>query len=299
MDFTIIPYVGGAPLPPQDTKVWIPPEYEKYAHSVVLEVRKLTEIKDEADRDKVVEARKQMQSILSQVESARKAAKTPIDSIANAIQDAARGVTDEVELETERLDGLIQAAGNAEQARRDAEVRAVHEAHRLEIEAKQAEVLRLQEEQQKLMIDAGSDEDLFRARETRTKAAALEKAARDAAVELASAEDTVVIEPQFRSPLIKGASMPEQIDPEIEDESLFIQALNADLLSDKPIGLIKIIKLELRLQAAKDLVNFLRKQHKSDPNFDVKAECANIGMKVSIYRKPRTRQASKVIRETY
>ncbi len=298
MDFTIIPYVGDTPLTPEDTVIRIPEKFAEYSHNLVLEVRKLTEIKNKADEQKAVEGQKRLQAVLQQIEHARTLAQAPITAIKNAIQDAARSATDELTEERVRIGGLLQAAANAEQVRRDTEIRALHEAHGREIDAKAAEVLRLEEEQQKLMISARNDEDLFRAGKTRLEAEALAQAARDAAFDLDMARETTIIEPEFKSPLIKGASTPEQIDIEIADKKLFISAVHGDFLSAKPIGLLKLFDIDLRKQSTKDLIKEIRDQNKADPNFDIKSVFADAGIKLNIYRSPRTRQASKVIRET-
>ena len=102
----------------------------------------------------------------------------------------------------------------------------------------------------------------------------------DAAWELDNRKETVVIEPEFNEPLIKGARTPEQIDMEIVDKVLLFQAISADTLSSKPIGLSKAVKIELRKQFLKDLIKDMRDMHKGKPDFDLVEEFKKIGVEL-------------------
>jgi hypothetical protein len=297
MDFSIIPFVGRSPLVPEDITVVIPPGFEEFSDALVVEVRKLTQIASPAEEEQVKGGLGRVTAVLSQIESARKMAAGPIDATKNAIQEAAASAAAPLQQEKERLGKLLIARAASEEARRAAKIREAYEQQERLVKVQQAEILRLQEERQKAMIAARNAEDLEQAADARREAAKLEEQLGDAEWELSNRQDTVVIPPEFNEPLIQGARTPERIDMEIVDKALLFQAISADTLSSKPLGLSKAVTIELRKQFLKDLIKDMREMHKGDPNFDPIKECLKIGVELKIYRAPIIQKSSRIVKQ--
>lgn len=308
MDCSIVPFLGAVPLAPEELRVVIPPDFEASANNLAIEVSKYTQITSPAEEDLVKGGLGRVSSVLAEIEAARVQAQIPVNSVKNAIQSAAAMASEPLEREKERLSKLLAARVAAEQARRDSVIREAYKEKERLVREQKAEVLKLQEQQlklqeqhQKTMIEARGAETLeeaakarAEAAKSRAEAAKLDEAISDAKWEQELREETVVIPPKFSEPLMRGARSPEVVELRIKDKNLLISALNADALSEKPIGLHKIVEIKLRKLHAKDFIKDMRELHKDDPNWDLVAEWDTIGVEAITYRKPYVPNSSRI-----
>jgi hypothetical protein len=289
MESQIVPYLGENPIVPEEISVRVSPELRQQVRNLVIEVQKIVDIRNKADEERVTGAQSRVQAGLHQIETMRVASKAPVLALEHAIDAAAQSVADELGQEKLRFTDLLRGAAAAEQARRDAEVREAYEAKRRRIEAEQAHLNELEDQKQKALIASRNAESLEEAATARATVKALQEAAADAKFELEMHRESVVIEPKFHGPLVKGGSSPENIEIEIVDEELF--------LSQPPDAILRLVKIEPKKQAIKDLVATLRKKNKNNPDFNVVDEFLKIGIRLKIYRDVRTKQSSRVVHE--
>jgi hypothetical protein len=300
MDFNIVPYLGNVPLALEDITVSIPPGFEEFVDGLVLEVRKFTQISSPAEEQQVTNALGRVSAALGDIESKREVAVGPINATKNTIQEMAATVSAPLLQEKARLGELLDARIASEQARREAIKREPYEEKERLIAARNAEILRLQEEQQKLMIDARNNEDLFEIRRLRKEADRLEEEAKEAEYQRETLKETVIIDREFDEPLLKGGRVTEHIDVDIapgEGKELFIKALYADLISARPIGLAKGVTITIDKHYYKSLVKERQEKNKGKPGYSVSAEFADIGLEAKIYKKVSVPKTARVTRQ--
>jgi hypothetical protein len=293
MDFQITPFIGDSPIIPEEIQVRITtPKFEEYAKKLVEEAKKIVAIRTPEDAAKLNSVQGEITAALGQIEAVRKLVKRPVLDLEHAIDASADSVSSPLETQKLRLSDFLTALGNAEADRRKSEEREVQEKRKREIEAKQAEILRLQEEKQKTEIDARGME-LFEAGTARAKARDLELQEAEAAFEEEMLRQSPVVLPKFHGPLVPGARTAETISIDITNRIKFLENQTA-------LSVMSLAEIELKKSVAKDKFKETRKQLIEQGSTTAEKEAieqfADFGITVTVSHVSQVKGSSKVIR---